>query len=156
MTAPASTLRTRPTGSFRGFTLVELLVVLALAAVLAGAAWPLGRGSLDRLHVVTAREELYGLVYRARGLATRTGSATITINLDVGRASLTDGYSTEVDRVDLGSRRVDVSTTGSSSTVALRWNGLGWGIVASRTLVLRRGAAEARLVVSSRGRASRR
>jgi hypothetical protein len=135
---------------------VELLIVLTLAAVLLGAAWPIGRRSLDRLQVVTAREELFGLVYRARGLATRTGSATITVDLDAGAATLFDGYAAEVDHVHLGARRVAVSTSGSSSTIALRWNGLGWGVLASRTLVLRRGAAEARLVVSSRGRASRR
>jgi len=152
MTAPPCHRRASPTG----FSLVELLIVLALAAVLMGAAWPLGRRSLDRLHVVTAREELFGLVYRARGLATRSGEAAIIVDLEAGWASLVDASSAEVDHVDLGSRHVDVSTPGSSSSVALRWNGLGWGVVASRTLVLRRGAGETRLVVSSRGRASRR
>jgi prepilin-type N-terminal cleavage/methylation domain-containing protein len=152
MIAPPSALRTDSSG----FTLVELLIVLALAAIVLGAAWPLGRRSLDRLHVVTAREELFGLVYRARGIATRTGSAMVTVDVDTGRAVLVDGRGREMTRVELGSRRVAVATTGSASTVALRWNGLGWGVLSSRTLVLRRGEAEARLVVSSRGRASRR
>lgn len=144
--------RTHPTGT----TLVEVLIVLTLAAVLMAAAWPLGRRSIDRLHVVTAREELFGLVYRARGVATRTGSATVTVDLDASRARLVDGRAAEVGWVDLGSRGVAVSTPGSAQTVALRWNGLGWGVLSARTLILRRGSAEARLVVSSRGRASRR
>jgi Tfp pilus assembly protein FimT len=152
MIAPPRPPRTDPTGT----TLVEVLIVLTLAAVLMAAAWPLGRRSIDRLHVVTAREELFGLVYRARGVATRTGSATVTVDLDASRARLVDGRAAEVAWVDLGSRGVAVSTTGSARTVALRWNGLGWGVLSARTLILRRGSAEARLVVSSRGRASRR
>ncbi|MDT8367887.1 MAG: hypothetical protein RQ745_01680 [Longimicrobiales bacterium] len=140
----------------RGTTLTELALVLALAGVVFGTALPGVRALLDRSRVVAAREELLGLVHRARAVAPATGGATITLDLEAERVELVDGAGRVIESLDLGARGVDLRSTGTASTVTIEWNALGWGVVASRSLVLRAGGAEARLVISSRGRASRR
>lgn len=67
-----------------------------------------------------------------------------------------DGEGLRRASVDLSERGVEVRSSGTAEVIDIRWNALGWGIVASRTLILERGRAAARLVVSSRGRVSRR
>jgi hypothetical protein len=55
-----------------------------------------------------------------------------------------------------GEHGVEISVPGGAATATLTFDALGLGVVASRTLVFRRGDAEVRLVVSARGRGTRR
>jgi len=134
----------------------ELTVLLVVIGVILGLAMPGGRGLLDRIAVTAAREEIAGLAHRARAIATASGGATLWVDLEAESVTLTAGDGVTRGRLLLADRGIDVSTSGSSDVVAMTWNALGWGVVASRTLGLRRGSGEARIVVSSRGRVSRR
>lgn len=142
--------------SRRGATLSELTVMLVVVGVILALAVPGGRGLLDRIAVTTAREEIVGLVHRARAVAAASGGATLRVDLQSESISLTAADGSMHDRLLLADRGIDLSTSGSSDAVTMTWNALGWGVVASRTLVLSRGSREARVVVSSRGRVTRR
>lgn len=140
----------------RGTTLPELALMLATAGVLLSLATPGVRRALDRSAVVSAREELVALAHHGRALAPNLGGATLRLHRSTGVAELLDGEGLRRASVDLSERGVEVRSSGTAEVIDIRWNALGWGIVASRTLILERGRAAARLVVSSRGRVSRR
>ncbi len=144
-----------PTPTRRGTTVPELATLLLMLGVLASLGIGGARALTDRLVVVSAREEVIGLVHAARSTSVETAGARIDVDVDRDELVLYGGERVR-RRIALAERRVDLSTSGSASMVTLRWNRLGWGVVTSRTLVLRRGAAEARVVVSARGRATRR
>ncbi len=105
---------------------------------------------------MSAREQALGLVHRARALALAGGGATLRVRQDDELILLLDGAGSERERLDVAEAGVDLRTTGGAREVDLTWTALGWGRVSSRTLDFRRGSARARLVISSRGRASRR
>jgi len=140
----------------RGSTLVELLVGLSVVGVLLGLGTPLARGVLDRSAAVAAREEALGLVHHARALALSGGGATLTVVPDADVLILTDASGHVRTRLATAESGVDLRTTGAADSIRVRWNALGWGSFASRTLEFGRGGAVARLVISSRGRAERR
>ena len=146
----------RPADRRRGTTLVELLLVLAVGAVLLGLGVPRGRALLDHLAVTAAREEIAGMLHRARALAHEASGATLLVDVDAESMTLVGGDGGVRGRLLLAERGLDLSTSGSGGVIDMTWNALGWGVITSRTLVVRRGAGEARVVVSSRGRATRR
>ena len=128
----------------------------SLTALLLAAGIPAARRSLDRMAVVGARESLVGLVVRTRAEALQRGGATLLVDPSVGRVRVQSG-TTIVDSLDLDAAfgvEVDIGTP--ARTAQLRFDGLGIGRVASRTIALRRGSAEAGIVVSSYGRVTRR
>ena len=63
----------------RGFTLFELTGVLALLALAASLSFPVGRSVRERLSVTGAREELVGLITRARADALRRGGSSLIV-----------------------------------------------------------------------------
>ena len=63
----------------RGFTILELVGVLALLAVTASLTFPVGWSVRERLSVIGAREELVGLITRARGVALRHGGSSLIV-----------------------------------------------------------------------------
>lgn len=137
-----------------GATLIEIAVVLSLLALLGVGLLPAARASADRAAVVGAREALAAMLVRTRAEAQRHGGAVLRIEPD-GRVELAIGDSTLASLDPRAEFKVGLST-GSRVPVALRFDGLGIGRASSRTLELRRGGADATLVVAAYGRVVRR
>jgi len=113
----------------RGYTLIELVVVLALAAFATTSLAPAARRYRDRAATIAAAP------WR---VWSEVGDSLIEV---VGLES------------DLG---VTVELSGGRMRSEIVYNALGLGRVASETLVFRRGDSAATLVVSSLGRVRRR
>jgi hypothetical protein len=105
--------------------------------------------------VVAAREAVAGLVAEARMAALTHGGATVRLEASPWRGWLQVGDSvarTVALERDLG---VVVALARSRSSVALEYDALGLGRVASETLRFQRGDQERALVVSGYGRVRR-
>ncbi len=138
-----------------GYTLLEISVVLALLALAGTAILPAARRSADRAAVAGAREAVAGLVVRARTEAMLLGGAALHARPADGSVWVQAGDSTIV-ALRLGAEfGVSLEIVGGAAEAELKFDALGLGRRASRTLVLRRGDAEARLVVAAYGRAVR-
>lgn len=138
----------------RGMTLIELLTVLAVTGVLVAMAAPRLAGGADRWLVREAREELVGLLYQARMEARRHGQARVVLETGGGAVLEIPGRDPPV-RWDPSVPGVRLEVLGARDQVTLEFGPAGLGRVSSATLVLRRGDAEARIVVSSYGRIRR-
>ena len=136
-----------------GFTLLELSVALALLALAATAVLPAARRTTDRAAAVGAREAAAGLVVRARTEAMARGGATVRVRAADAAISIEAGDSVVAMR-RLGPE-FGVTLELGAAEAELAFDALGIGRAASRTLVLRRGDAEVRLVVAAYGRAVR-
>jgi prepilin-type N-terminal cleavage/methylation domain-containing protein len=133
----------RPAHVRSAFTLLELIVVLAIGAMLTGVAvWSL-RGPLRAATLAAALEQLESFDQVVRSHARRTGrSAELTINLTAGTLTAVEpqpgqptrrlaiGPGLKIDRVAWADRRfsngqvvVAVSAHGTSRTYALRVRG---------------------------------
>jgi len=138
----------------RGFTLLELLVGLAFLGVLSLLGWGSARGLVDLFECRAAREELAGLIHRARMEARLRGEGRVQIR-EGGAAVLLGPSGHPLERVDPGARGVQLSIGGVRSEVTLVFGPLGLGRAASTTLQLERGRVRVPLVLSSYGRVRR-
>jgi Tfp pilus assembly protein FimT len=143
-----------PSPMTRGFTLLELLVILSFIGVLLMMGGGIGRGLVDRLQCNAAREELAGLVHRARAEARVRGEARVRFSEGAGAALLLAGDSVAA-RVDPARRGIRLGIDGARTEATVVFGPLGMGRVASTTLYLERGRARAPLVLSSHGRVRR-
>ena len=139
----------------RGHTLIELTVALLLAAGLMGSLVPAARSYRHRFAVVSARESLAGLFAEARMVAPAVGGATVHLTSEPGRAwvAVDDSVGASVALEEEFGVRVQLGF--SRTTAQLSYDALGLGRVASLTVRLRRGDAQAGLTVSSFGRVRR-
>lgn len=154
MGAPAR--RGDPSSMARGFTLLELVVAVSLAAFVLGAGLPAARRSVDRMAVVGAREAMVGMIVRARSEAVTWGGARVVLDASAGTVRV-ETSSGVVDALDLGAAfRVRLDLGGSRTEAHLTFDGLGIGRIASRSVQVTRGSAAAGIVVSSYGRVTRR
>lgn len=153
---PTMTAASRSSPPWRGFTVLELAVALSILGLLLSLALPIGRQLLDRWTVVAARDEALSALHRARSEARLRGGATLDFDGVLGRVSIRSADSTLWVGRSLQEYGVSLSLPNGAGRTAVELDALGLGVVASRTLVFRRGAAEARLVISSRARGTRR
>jgi prepilin-type N-terminal cleavage/methylation domain-containing protein len=137
----------------RGFTLVELLIVLAVLGVLMGMSMPqLGRWR-DAAAATGARDELAARLARTRVAAATNGGAALVLDVRTGRYRVDLGDGTSAVEGDLAERYgVVVESAGVQDSLVLRYDALGIGRMTGRTILLRRGAAVAGIVVSPYGR----
>jgi len=137
-------------------SLTELLLVLTLLGILFTLAMPHARHGLDAMRVRSARESTVGAALRARSLAVAHGGADLVLDLSAETASAVDGNGVLAEQTALSQYDVRISADGtSSSRIVLRYDALGIGRMASRTIRFRRGRAEAGLTFSSYGRIRR-
>jgi prepilin-type N-terminal cleavage/methylation domain-containing protein len=138
-----------------GFTLPELTVVLALVATGSSLALPTMRAQMDALATNSAREAAARALSRARAEAPLRGGALVEL-VEPGEIRLI-AEERVLDVIDMEERLgVVMEIAGASSAAEIRYDALGVGRLANRTLHFRRGRAEATLVVSAYGRVTRR
>lgn len=145
-------------GSRRGMTVPELLTALCILAVLLGLAVPSGGRIVDGQAVRGGREALAAGIARARAEALVHGGARFVLETEAGRFRIETLEGDRIaDPVVLDAEYgVTVVLDGEQTdAVELRFDGLGIGRVASRTIRVRRGKAEAGLTVSAYGRVRR-
>ena len=133
-----------------GYTLLELLLVLALMAVGFIALAPGMRRQQERLMVRSARESLVGLISRARAHAVIHGGATVTLKASPATATLTSGGQVR-DSIHLAASRVELTLSGDRPEARLHFNAMGLGELAGQTVRLTVGSAHAGLIVSAYG-----
>ncbi len=139
----------------RGFTLLELAGVLALFALAASLSFPVGRSVRERLSVVGAREEIVGLITRARGEALRRGGSSVIVIRNPAEIRV-EANGEILHRADLGATwRIELVLSGGRPSVELRFDASGLGRMAARSVTLTRGSAVARLIISAYGRIRR-
>ena len=138
-----------------GFTLLELVVVLALLGVAIAELLPAARSQLDRMAVLAAREEVAGLLHRTRGEAMARGEAELVLTSVPPEAELVVRGDTLARARLEAAYGVTLMLSRGRPEARLTFGPLGLGRVTSQTLRFRRGDAEARLVISSLGRVAR-
>lgn len=136
-----------------GFTLVEIVVVTAIVALLAGLATVPLRRAIDRASVRAASDELVTALAVARQLAIiRSAYVTATLDTAAGTITLESRGDTMYRRPVESLHAVTLSATRSS--IRFSPNGLGYG-VSNLRVIARRGAAADTVYVSRAGRARR-
>ncbi|WP_421848471.1 type II secretion system protein [Novosphingobium sp.] len=91
----------RPSGTHGGFTLLEMLVVLAITGLIAGLLYPQIETARFAVRQRVAREQVAAGAEAARAMALRSG-APVTLRADPGGAALLIG----------GARRITLDSTG--------------------------------------------
>jgi Tfp pilus assembly protein FimT len=140
-------MTTRP-----GTTLLELILgLLILAILLGGAAVPL-TGLRDRLAVTGACQRFTASLALARAAALMHGGAVLVIDPEAWEWRVVPTpYSPHSGQV----RVPDVAIEVGGQEPVIRFDHIGIGRLANRTITFTRGRAQARLTLSIYGRASR-
>ena len=138
-----------------GFTIIELTGVLTLMALAASLSFSVSRGLRERLAVMGAREDLVGLIIRARGEALRRGGSRVIVIQDPAEIRLEAGGEV-LRRVDIAATwRTELVLCCGHASVELRFDASGLGSMAARSITLSRGSAVTRLIISAYGRIRR-
>lgn len=138
-----------------GTTLPELIVVTGLLSILGAMTFSASAGVRDSVAVRAARDMVAGQIAGARAHAVLLGSARLHVDATRGVLTLEAPVGTHRGTQSLGALDVAVSVDGAGAEVSLDFDALGLGRLANRTLRFRRRTAEARLTLSSFGRARR-
>jgi prepilin-type N-terminal cleavage/methylation domain-containing protein len=141
----------------RGYTLVELLAVLVLTGVGLSTAVPAIRRLADRAGLIAAREDVIGALVEARTLALDRGGSAITLLERVPSARVEAVGQPPITRsIGHGARGLSMDVGAHGDSIVLRFDAIGLGRFASRTIALTQGGATVYVVVSSYGRVTRR
>lgn len=138
-----------------GYSLLELTVAMALLALAIGVAYPGARAASDAWAVRAARDAAAAVLAGTRAAALGQRGAEVLIVPEEG-ALLTRSVTedTPVKRLELTDEwGVAVGSPGfGGDTIVIRYDALGIGRMANRTLRFERGRAAAGLTISAYGR----
>ncbi|MES3035750.1 MAG: prepilin-type N-terminal cleavage/methylation domain-containing protein [Gemmatimonadota bacterium] len=135
-----------------GFTVPELLIVLAVTAILAGITLPAMLGMRDRITVRLAAVDAARALADARSAALVAARRT-AVHIDARTNTLTVYAGTDTLRtLHLDEYGVTLATTRDS--IAFGPTGIGWG-AATATITITRGRASTALAISRIGRIRR-
>ena len=135
-----------------GFTLLELIIVLAVAGIIAGISVPALIGMRDRITVRMAAVDTGRAIADARSVAlTASRRTAVQIDAIANTLSVVSGTDT-IRTLHLDEYGVRMRTTRDS--IAFGPTGIGWG-AATATITLSRGSASTALAVSRLGRIRR-
>ncbi len=141
-----------PARHHTGYTLIELLLALILLGVILATAFPPAMRWRDRAAVLGARDELAAALSRTRVIAVSAAGATLVLEPASGRIRTRTDAGRVTHSAEVG-RRYDVRLeAGDADSVTFRYDALGIGRLANRTIRIRRRDAEAGLTVSAYGR----
>jgi prepilin-type N-terminal cleavage/methylation domain len=134
----------------KGFTIIELVVVIAIAGLIAAITISRAAGFIDRIEVRGAVTEVESMFSRARHIAIARGSQTV-LDIDPVRSTLAIRGSADV----LASRDLQaahgVKLTTNRTSITYSPIGVGYG-AANFTMILSRGLAADTIYVSRLGR----
>lgn len=134
----------------RGFTLLELIVAVALAGMLMAIAVPRGRDTVDRAAVRAAAADVRATLGRARALAV-AGQARVVVEVDTVSGMLRTRRGSEILLRQPVGERHDVRLARTRDSLAYDAHGMGWG-ASNLSIVVRRGTAAETVFVSRLGR----
>lgn len=135
----------------RGFTLLEVIMVLVVLGLLATLVTPRITSRLDRLAVEQATSEIATFYRAARFRAvTRSTRIRVEIGLDSLRAVF-EGNTDSLSAQRSGPSRHGVGLRTTQRVLRIGPTGLGWGAT-NTTIVLTKGTAAESLTVSRLGR----
>ncbi len=132
-----------------------MLVVLALVGAFASWVLPRFTGANDLIAVLAARESLLTTLRSARTMATLRGGATVVLVTDSARVRIEPGG---LDPLifPIGSDHGVALQSSGGGTIRLRFDRMGLGRFASRSVDVTRGSVSRSISISSYGRARRR
>jgi prepilin-type N-terminal cleavage/methylation domain-containing protein len=133
-----------------GFSLIELVLVLALLTLLLGIALPPLTGALDRIEVASAASQIAAAHSRARMMAI-SASRVLVLSVDSATLSIHLRGSTSHLWSDTGPARSGVSLPGPTRSFTFSPEGFSLGL-SNASLHLSRGSARRTVVVSRLGR----
>ena len=135
-----------------GFTLIEMLIALAVMAVLAGISTPALLGMRDRITVRLAAVDAARTLADARSVAlTASRRTAVRIDQIANTITVVSGPDT-IRTLQLSEYGVQLRTTRDS--IAFGPTGIGWG-AATATITLTKGSASTALAISRLGRIRR-
>ena len=140
----------------RGHTLLEMATVLVLVGVGVSAGVPTARRFADRAAVLAAREALIGAISETRTASLAGGGGVVVLRESPASAQIRVSGRPTIERSLEPLEGVVVDLGASGDSVVLRFDALGIGRFASRTISVARGGVTRRIVVSSYGRVRRR
>ena len=134
----------------RGFSLIELMLVLALLGLLLGIALPPLAGALDRIEVAAAASQIAAAHTRARMMAI-SGGRVLILTVDSASLSIRVRGSPTNLWSDRGPALSRVSLIGPARSFTFSPEGFSLGL-SNASLRLSRGSATRTVVVSRLGR----
>lgn len=147
---PVSTCQGPALRMRRGFSLVELVLVLALLALLLGIAVPPLARALDRIEVASAASQIAAAHSRARMMAI-SRSRVLVLSVDSASLSIHLRGSTSHLWSDTGPAGSGVSLSGPARSFTFSPEGFSLGL-SNASLHLSRGSATRTVVISRLGR----
>jgi prepilin-type N-terminal cleavage/methylation domain-containing protein len=135
----------------RGFTLPELMLILAVVGLLLGIAAPRLSGAIDQIEVETVTSRIVAAHQRARMMAVVRGQI---LNLDISAAELSIAALSAGGHhlwAEAGPDASGVSLAGPTRRVTFSPTGITLGL-SNASLVLSRGASVRTVVFSRLGR----
>lgn len=109
----------------RGFTLIELMVVVALAAILAALAAPSFKSFVAGQRIKTAASDFAMAVILARSEAIKRNADVTITSVTAGATGWQDGWIVAVGGTQLSQQQAYTGVTFSGPASAITYNGSG-------------------------------